>query len=166
MRKTFAAGALAAALALAGTATAGAGGATIGPDGYKGLHLGQTAAEAEATGLLVDRQPGECTRYYLNPSEGTQNPGGGVWIDQRVGLVFVSGTERTHTPEGITMGSTLDQVREAYPQLRPVPPTDYVYTADVPGHPGANYRFAVDEQQRVRDYGVNADDMGTCASQP
>lgn len=164
MERAFAAGALATALALAGAVTAGADTATIGPEGYKGLHLGQTSAEAEATGLLVDEQPGECTRYYLNPSEGQQNIGGGVWIDRNAGLVFVSGTERTHTPEGITMGSTLEQVRQAYPNLRPVPPSGYVYTTEVAGHPNANYRFAVDDQQRVRDYGVHADDMGTCAS--
>lgn len=164
MKRMFAVtGALAAALAFAGTATAGADTATLGPDGYKGLHPGQTTAEAEATGLLVDKQQnGGCTRYYLNPSEGQQNVGGGVWIDQQAGLVLLSGTERTHTPEGITMGSTLDQIRKAYPDLKPVPPQDFVYDTQVPGHPELHYRFAVDDQQRVRDYDLDTGSLGAC----
>lgn len=164
MKRAFAAaGVLAAALALTGTAATAGTDTTLGPHGYKGLQIGQTTSEAEATGLLVDKQVnGGCTRYYLNPSEGKQNPGSGVWVDQKAGVVLIGGTDRAHTPEGITMGSTLDQVRKAYPALKPVPPQDFVYDTAVPGHPELRYRFAVDEHQRVSDYDVNTGDIGAC----
>src|SRR5690606_30350767 len=53
----------------------------LGPEGYKTLEIGQSGAAAEATGLLVDKQPGPCDRYYLHPDEGEQNVGSGVFID-------------------------------------------------------------------------------------
>lgn len=164
MKRAFAAaGVLAAALALTGTAATAGTDTNLGPHGYKGLQIGQNTTEAEATGLLVDKQvQGDCTRYYLDPAEGKQHPGGGVWVDKKTGVVLISGTDRTHTPEGITMGSTLDQVRKAYPALKPVPPQDFVYDTTVPGHPELRYRFAVDEQQRVTDYGLNTPSIGAC----
>ena len=164
MKRTFAVGALTAALALTATSFAGADPATVGPTGYKGLHMGQSAADGEATGLLVDKQPdGACTRYYLAPSEGGQDRAGGVWFDRNQGLVLLSGTDRTHTPEGITVDSTLDQVRHAYPDLVQLPPPeDHVYTTEVPGHPNLHYRFAISNVQTVNDYGINASSLGAC----
>ncbi len=158
--------AFAAAIALGGGATSPASaGAVLGPDGYKGLELGQSEQQAVETGLLVNRQqPQECVFYHLRPEEGVPNPGGGVFIDPQLGVVMIGGTDQIRTPEGIAFGAALDEVRTAYPDLTQDPETDFVYTAAVPGHPDLQYRFAVDENDHVSDFGLNAPDMGSCAS--
>jgi hypothetical protein len=55
-------------------------------------------------------------------------------------------------------------VRAAYPDLAPVPPTDFVYSARVPGQDDLLYRFAFSEANRVSDFALHAEDMGPCAS--
>jgi hypothetical protein len=134
----------------------------LGPEGYKTLYIGQPGPEAEATGLLVNKQPGVCDRYYLHPDEGEQNIGSGVFVDPTLGVVMIGGTTESRTPEGVAMGSTLDTVRAAYPDLAPVPPTDFVYSTPAPGHPGLLYRFAFSEADQVSDFAVHAEDMGAC----
>ena len=106
---------------------------TLGPEGYKTLHIGQPGGDAEATGLLVNKQSDGCDRYYLHPDEGEQNIGSGVFIDPTLGVVVIGGTTESTTPEGVGMGSTLEDVQAAYPDLAPLPPTDFVYNAQVPG---------------------------------
>lgn len=168
MKRALAAGgALAAAIALtSGSAASVASDEPIlGPEGYKTLELGQSEQEAEATGLLVDRQqPEECILYRLRPEEGKPNPGGGVFVDPQLGVVMIGGTDKIHTPEGIGFGDPLDQVRANYPDLEPVPENDFVYTAGVPGHDGLEYRFAVDEADLVSDFSLEGPDGGSCFS--
>lgn len=147
--------------AAAGQQVAGQAG-VLGPAGYKALHIGMSEAQAKRTGLLVDRQPGACTAYYLRPSEGKPNPGGGVFIGKGRGIVAISGTDKIHTPEGIGMGSSRGQVASAYPKLRPTPtPPDYVYTTSVPGHSPHKYRFAIVDGS-VTDFGLEAANLGSC----
>lgn len=136
----------------------------LGPEGYKTLHIGQPGPDAEATGLLVNKQPGACTFYYLHPDEGEQNIGSGVFIDPTLGVVMIGGTTRSHTPEGIAMGATLEAVRGAYPDVTPVPPTDFVFSAGVPGHAELRYRFAFNGTGRVSDFALHAENMGACSS--
>lgn len=133
----------------------------LGPEGYKTLEIGQSGAAAEATGLLIDKQPGPCDRYYLHPDEGEQNVGSGVFIDPDLGVVMIGGTTESHTPEGVGMGTPLADVRVAYPDLEPVPPTDFVYRAQVPGGE-LTYRFAFSEEDLVSDFALHPDDMGAC----
>lgn len=137
-------------------------GNVLGPDGYKGLRLGQSQQEAEQTGLLVDKQhsPG-CDFYYLAPSEGKPNPGSGVFIEPTKGVVVIGGTDKIKTPEGVTIGTTLNQVKAAYPDLEQV--GDYLYETPVPGgSSGERYRIAVNEEQQVSDFALQAADRGTC----
>lgn len=166
MKRAFGVAAtIAAALTLGGSLPASAestGEPILGPEGYKSLYIGQSGDEAEATGLLVDKRPGPCDRYYLHPDEGEQNVGSGVFIDPELGVVLIGGTTKSHTPEGIGMGSSLEEIRAAYPDLTPVPPTDYVYEADVPGFEEHQYRFAVDESDRVTDFVLHAEEAGQC----
>ncbi|WP_406071868.1 hypothetical protein OG372_34475 [Streptomyces sp. NBC_01020] len=145
-----------------GTATAPGG--VLGPDGYKGIQLGQSERDAEKTGLLVNKQttPG-CDFYRLAASEGKPNLGGGVFIEPRKGVVVITGTNLIRTPEGITMGTGLARVKAAYPRLTKV--GDFIFETPVPGGtPGERYRFAVDEQNLVADFALEATDRGTCDS--
>lgn len=138
--------------------------AQLGPTGYKSLRLGQQQEQAEATGLLVDKQTfaSACTMYYLRPEEGQQNVGSGVWIDDQRGVVMISTTDRSRTPENIGLGSTLKQARAAYPKLRQNPETDFVYTTPTPGNAHATYALAVDKVDRLADLTLSAEDMGSC----
>jgi hypothetical protein len=137
----------------------------LGPQGYKKLRLGQSERAAEKTGLLVDKERGSgCDFYYLKRSEGRPNVGGGVFVERSGGVVVISGTDKSRTPEGITMGSSLKEVRAAYPGLSPVGRYDSVYESSVPhGESGSHYRFSVDENDRVRDFALEATDRGECA---
>ena len=167
MRKRFvvAASVLAMTFGVAGAASAApADEPVLGPQGYKDLFLGQDEAAAEATGLLVGKQPGEgCDFFDLPASEGRPNVGGGVFVEPSKGVVVITGTDKIRTPEGITMGSKLDEVEGAYPELAPVEPYDFVYDTPAPGgQAGERYRFAVDEDGLVADFAVEAADRGTC----
>ncbi|AXB45730.1 hypothetical protein [Amycolatopsis albispora] len=138
------------------------GGGVLGPDGYKALHLGQPEAVAESTGLLVDKDAGSaCHLYHLHPDEGQTNVGSGVFADPALGLVMIGGTAKSHTPEGITLGSREFQVRRAYPNLEPVTPVPGVFRTPVPAHPDRHYRFAF-HQGRVTDFALESTNMGTC----
>ncbi len=143
-------------------------GAVLGPTGYKDLRLGQPQAEAEATGLIVDKRPGDgCDRYYLHPDEGEQNPGSGVFISPTEGIQMIGGTNLSRTPEGVTFGTTREQVEHAYDELTPVPPHDWVVTTDVPNEgSGAKYRFAFDENNEVSDFGLETADPSPCLESP
>lgn len=82
-------GTLGTATATAATGTSGtatAPGGVLGPDGYKGIQLGQSERDAEKTGLLVNKQTTSgCDFYRLAASEGKPNLGGGVFIEPRKG---------------------------------------------------------------------------------
>lgn len=164
-RSLVMAGAAAAALALTGGTAGAAEAPVLGPDGYKGLELGQSEQEAVDTGLLVDRQqPQDCIFYRLRPEEGKPNPGGGVFVDPNLGVVMIGGTDLIETPEGVGFGTALDEVRESYPGLQQQPGSDFVYETDVPGHPELQYTFAVDEGELVSDFGIEAPSKGACES--
>ncbi|MFE7117104.1 hypothetical protein ACFU99_17005 [Streptomyces sp. NPDC057654] len=139
-------------------------GGVLGPDGYKSLHLGQSERAAEQTGLLVDKKGGGgCSVYHLRPSEGKPNPGGGVFIESRKGVAMITGTDRIHTPEGVTMGTSLDRVKAAYPRLKKI--DDWIFETPVPGaRHGQRYRIAFDDQDQVSDFALEAADRGRCDS--
>lgn len=143
----------------------------LGPAGYKALGLGMGESDAVATGLIVDQQTiGQCHWYYLAPGEGRQNPGDGVVISPSRGVVSIPGTEESHTPEMIVMGSvdnsagsTLDEVKRAYPNLsHRSGNADFLYQTPVPGNAGAHYGFAIGDDGRVKDMTLTAEDDGGC----
>ena len=77
---------------------------------------------------------------------------------------MIGGTDQINTPEGIGFGTNLDEVRTTYPNLEQDSETGYVYTITVPDHPELHYRFAVNEDAHVADFGLTAPDLGSCAS--
>ncbi|KOG66330.1 hypothetical protein [Streptomyces varsoviensis] len=137
-------------------------GGVLGTNGYKSLHLGQSEQAAERTGLLVDKKGGGgCAVYRLRPAEGKPNPGGGVFIESRKGVAMITGTDRIHTPEGVTMGTALDRVKAAYPRLKKI--DDWIYETPAPGGKhGERYRVAFDERNTVSDFALEAADRGRC----
>ncbi|RZS44951.1 hypothetical protein EV193_101832 [Herbihabitans rhizosphaerae] len=118
---------------------------TLGPDGYKSLLLGMSEQQAVATGLLVDRQDlGGCVAYYFAPSEGTMSRASGVLISPENGVFDIGATSLMTTAQGITRGSTVDQLRAAYPDLQQDPEMDFIHHANVPGSHVAVFDFVVD----------------------
>lgn len=82
----------------------------IGPDSFGSLTLGMSADAALATGLLgqAEADDGACIRYA-----GTF--GGNVLVSAKLGLVRIGVTSPVATPAGIRLGSTVAEVRAAYP---------------------------------------------------
>ncbi|MEV4130015.1 hypothetical protein [Nocardia sp. NPDC049707] len=86
----------------------------LGPLGFGKLRLGMSRSEAEATGEIAtfddtDDPPG-CGRYTARAGwQGFTNKGEIVAI--------MPGRLPIRTPEGITVGSTVDEVRATYPAL-------------------------------------------------
>ena len=143
----------------------------LGPAGYKALKLGMSENQAVATGLIGGRQMiGRCAWYDLVPGEGPQNPGNGVVISPGRGVVSIPGTERSHTPEGIVMGSvnnsrgsTFDEVKRAYPNLAHQPgDPDFIFQTPVAANPGVHYGFAMGSDDKVKDMNLTSNDDGGC----
>ncbi len=141
---------------------------TLGPKAYKSLKLGMPKRKALKTGLLRDPEKiGACTWYYLQPSEGAPNPGSGVVIHPRRGVVSIPGTQKMHTPQGIRMGSVGDHagsraraIKRRYDRYA-VDTTPFpIYTAPTPGNRKAHYVFAMGNDHRVKDMALTLNKNG------
>ncbi|WP_155374237.1 hypothetical protein [Catellatospora vulcania] len=124
-----------------------AGALVLGPTGYGALRLGMTPAQAAATKLitpLAGRQDG-CWRYaHLkgSPATGEDDIAGRLFFSAKLGLAAVYAYPGIKTPEGITVGSTLAELRRTYPSWEAVggeaEGRGYV---TVPGNAEAVYRI-------------------------
>lgn len=103
--------------------------AVFGPTGYGPLVLGMSLDAAVATGALGEAlwDNGICTRYPING-------GGQVLVSHAYGTTAISAGPSARTPEGIAFGSTVADVRAAYPAA-----TDYRY-----GVTAGAYQFYVE----------------------
>ncbi|GAA2833757.1 hypothetical protein [Nonomuraea rubra] len=113
----------------------------LGPYGYGPVKLGMSAAKARATGKIVLKLPagaGLCSGWNLRA-----HPAGkgrvGLYISRKAGVAVILAQKGMRTPRGIGLGSSVRQVRKAYPGLR-TSPSGVAYTA-VPGNPKAYYAF-------------------------
>ncbi|MGN2641505.1 hypothetical protein ACWEKT_24490 [Nocardia takedensis] len=87
----------------------------FGPRGYGALRLGMTTMDAQATGEIAKLEdmggdPEGCGSYT------TTSGASGFTKHGKIVAIMHNKLPAT-TPEGITVGSTLDEVRAAYPTL-------------------------------------------------
>jgi hypothetical protein len=110
----------------------------VGPDGVEDVLLGMSEEAAAKAGLLGEpRHDGSgCTFAWRDDASGTY----AVTADVRpgVGVVSVSATTDTVTPEGVGTRSTVDEVRAAYPDAID---QKTAWMAPVPGRPDRSYWF-------------------------
>ncbi|MFD1540787.1 hypothetical protein [Nonomuraea guangzhouensis] len=125
-------------------ATAAAPG-TFGPSGYGGVKLGMTAKQAKATGKIVLKMSGYCSGWdykaHRNPKDEI-----GLYISKKRGVAVIFGQGGVRTPKNIGVGSTLSQVKKAYPNVKE---QESGWYATVPGNSKAYYYFGVNQRNKV-----------------
>lgn len=106
----------------------------LGPAGLKGLVLGQTLDEAQATGMLGQKtgNSGPCGVYELVDDQTT----GSVYISTTVQAIFA---DPTQTPEGVGAGWTIAQAKAVYPALDDAVAAAGQAVVPVPGNSAAAY---------------------------
>ncbi|MEV7808410.1 hypothetical protein AB0O28_36220 [Microbispora sp. NPDC088329] len=131
-------GATAASAAATSADTATGASGTLGPYGYGGVRLGMTLKQAEATRKIVKKlDEGQCSGWDLK-AHPTGRDSVGLHISKKVGVALIQAPKGVKTPEGIQVGSTMKQVKKAYPRLDT---TGNYPVAVVPGNPKALYYF-------------------------
>ncbi|GAA3230126.1 hypothetical protein [Nonomuraea helvata] len=139
--------------------TTQAAGTTLGPYGYGKVRLGMTEKQARATGQIVLKmaaEAGSCSGWDLKAHPSGKNAVG-LYISKKKGVALISAPKGVKTPEGIGVGSTMTQIKKAYPNVKT--PQDGYPSVRVPGNPKAYYAFLV-EKGKVYELslGLNAQD--------
>ncbi|MFI9381382.1 hypothetical protein [Kutzneria sp. NPDC052558] len=114
----------------------------LGPDGYGPIKVGMSVAQAKATGKVGSPVGGTdlCRGYNWAYSAGPV-----LIMSTRYGVYSVPGTAPgAHTPEGVKVGSTEDEVRAAYPDAVSGPHNSVIqYTVPTKENPANQYVFGV-----------------------
>lgn len=147
VRATLALGAVAAlgaatfALVTAVPAAAGDN-SVLGPDGYGAIKVGMSVADAKATGKVGTPVGGNdlCRGYNWAYSDGPV-----LIMSTRYGVYSVPGTAPgAHTPEGVKVGSTPQEILAAYPDaVAGHRNTVDTYTVPTKKNPATQYTFGV-----------------------
>lgn len=108
----------------------------LGPTGLKSLGLGQTLADAQATGMLGPKtsDTGACAVYELIDDRVT----GSVYVSTTVQAVFA---DPTQTAQGVGPGWTIAQAKAVYPDLDEADASTGDALVPVPGNPAATYHL-------------------------
>jgi hypothetical protein len=105
--------------------------------------------QALASGMIAslkDIPADGCSGFFLKALSTREANSVDGYIDADYGVVMIGAAPSVRTPEGIGVGSTLDAVRAAYPNLieeQGGPRTT------VPGNPGALYEFAYNDTKII-----------------
>ena len=117
----------------------------IGPQGSGDLQMGMTVAQLEATGLvtmLPAPADSNCVPFTVDtwladdPRSLSQVDG---YVSRKLGLAILIAQPEMHTPEGISIGSTVAEVRTAYGELtgqeaystRPIDGVEYFFLTNL-----------------------------------
>ncbi len=168
LKTTIGTSLLAASLLVSGaTAATAQADPTLGPYGYGAIKLGMTVKQAKATGLFKKfvRDSQGCLEGYLKKFPTRKGPYGleyDVYFssDKKVGSI--SARKGMTTPEGIKIGSTLRQLKAAYPRMKQHignHPYDSYYSINVPANKKAEYTFGVNNG-KVAVYSLNRNRWG------
>jgi hypothetical protein len=116
----------------------------LGPDGLGALKLGMNRGQAEATGVVAPftNEPNSDQCRWRSKLKGAPADKGTVLYSNTLGVASIDAYAGVRTPEGITIGSPLSAVDQAYPGWnRPTTDTGHGH-AQVPGHSQVVYRIA------------------------
>jgi len=120
----------------------------LGPNGYGAISVGMSVARAKATGKVGSPVGGTdlCRGYNWAYSSGPV-----LIMSTKYGVYSVPGTAPgAHTPEGIKVGSTEDEVRAAYPDAVSGPHNTVIqYAVPTKKNPANQYVFGVRDGQVV-----------------
>lgn len=129
------------------TTAAAADPSTLGPQGFGAVKLGASAADLTGAGLKVeDSAQGDKACPKVASIELPDGNFANVVISTKNGVSVIEATGPMHTPEGVKIGSTLDEVKKAYPQLKNLLGNENnggANAAAVPGNPEASYQMFI-----------------------
>ncbi|MBB5833797.1 hypothetical protein [Kribbella italica] len=119
---------------------------TLSADGYGKLRLGMTVDQAKATGELGTKKSGDNCQGYDLAAFPTPADTVSVYFSKQHGLVGIFASETMSTKEGIKLGSTIQQVKTAYPKAAE---SENGITVDVPGSTTAFYTIGTTENTKT-----------------
>ncbi|MEV6350627.1 hypothetical protein [Actinoplanes sp. NPDC051851] len=122
----------------------------FGPVGWNGLNIGMTVAQAKATGQIKNYKATEgCAQSQLKGATGDD---GTVIHSPTLGIIAIQAYGKMHTPEGIAIGSTVKQVKAAYPNLDDDILAEFGRAfATVSGSGDAHYRFEFNSSNKIEN---------------
>jgi hypothetical protein len=122
----------------------------LGPTGLGALQLGMSREQAQATGLVQPFRNEPNSDQCLWRSELTDAPVGTglVLHSETLGIATIDAYAGVHTPEGISIGSSLADVKAAYPGFEAHGESGHTGVG-VPGNDQAGYRIAYADSKVV-----------------
>jgi hypothetical protein len=143
--------------------------ATLGPDGYAGLTLGMSKTQALATGVTtgISDTSGTCGADGDGRLQGalpadSSDLDGKLFFSINTGkLVIIGATSSIATPQGVHLGSSVKDVKKAYPKWKGSEGDEGdagLGFIKVPGNPQAVYRIYIDAGQ-VMELTLQANDQ-------
>ncbi len=129
--------------------------ATIGPLGIGFLHLGMYTWEAPAASLVKTLpSQGPCETFAIKalPEPDPRSTHG--YASENQGVMTLFAQEGMTTPEGIGLGSTLDEIRAAYPKAEK---TVHGWSVPVAGFTDRSYLFGIDENDELEELALTLD---------